>query len=691
MSRVSKIGIEGRRVLQRAVLWIVPLICALIAAGAHAMTLQQQRDAFRAAYATAQNGGDWQPLAQGLGDYPLYPYLRAAALQHHLANADRTQISAYLARWPGTIPAEDVRVAELKLLAQQQDWDGFLSFYQPGLGDALTCDALQARLARGERLDFARNLAALWGKPKLPSACAGVLNAADAQGLFTIPMIWERIQRAADAGIAATIEQSAAWLPQPDASDAQRLADALRSPASLLAKAGSLSDNAHTREALTLALTHYARRHSAAAQTAWDKLSGRFRFDTPQRNHILNALALYSATDYSDGALAKLASLPAQAQSDATREWRVRIALARKDWNAALSAVAALTPQEMEHDEWRYWRARVAQKLGHASEASANYASLAQQASYYGFLAADRAGLPYTICPEQLSQSGADERRLLGMPGLARAFEFFSIDMLQPARREWNRAFAQLSEADQRQAAGIAYRRGWFDRAVFAFANDEDQHLYEQRFPLADESAVIAAAQSAGIDPAWAYAIIRAESAWQTDAHSGADAYGLMQLLPGTAQHVARQNGLPYDLPDDLYDPRINIPLGTHYLAAMAMRYDGSPWLATASYNAGPGNVQRWVDARDSLEPDVFIATIPFKETREYVTRVLSFETLYDWRLHGDALPVSQRMPAIGTPYSRSSASAPRKRVVCALNNVLPGTRESSVTTAPATARSVGH
>ncbi|HJU08156.1 MAG TPA: transglycosylase SLT domain-containing protein [Rhodanobacteraceae bacterium] len=660
------------------------LICA---ASVCADDLQSQRDTFRAAYAAAYAGRDWRPLARGLETYPLYPYLEATALERDIAHADRGEVQAYLARYPDLIPADDLRREELQWLAQQHDWNGFRSFYKPGLGDALTCDGLQAQLARGTKLDFQRDLAALWSEAKLPGECDAVLQTAAAQGLLTPTRVWERIDRAAEANAPSTIEQSAAWLP-PDRQDAaRRLAKALRDPAALLAQADTLSDDARARQALTIALRRYAHRHDDEAEAAWKKLSARFAFDTEQRDRILNALALYSATDFEPDALAKLASLPPAAQTDATREWRVRVALANRDWNGAQSAIAALTPDEMQHDEWRYWQARVADKLGHADEARANYAALAQQATYYGFLAADRAGLPYSICPEQLVDDPAAQQRVLNTPGFARAFEFFALDMLQPARREWSRAFANLADADQRAAAELAWKRGWYDRAVFAFGNEDDLRLYEQRFPLADKDDVIASARTAGIDPAWAFAIIRAESAWQTDAHSGADAYGLMQLLPGTAANLARQSGLPYDAANDLYDPRVNIPLGTQYLAAMALRFDGSPWLASAAYNAGPIPVQRWVDARGGLEPDVFIATIPYQETREYVARVLSFTTMYDWRLHGDALPVSSRMPAIGTAYE-SGSSVPRKQVVCHLDADNAG-RTAAMPATPASKSSV--
>src|SRR6185437_4219162 len=162
------------------------------------------------------------------------------------------------------------------------------------------------------------------------------------------------------------------------------------------------------------------------------RISRRFAFDVAQRDRILAALALYSAADYEDDALTKLIALPPSAQTDATREWRVRAALANQDWNAAQAAIDALTPQQMEHDEWRYWRARIAQKLGREQSAQAAYAALAQQATYYGFLAADRADLPYTICPAQLANDTADQQRLLAMPGFMRAFELFALNMLQP-------------------------------------------------------------------------------------------------------------------------------------------------------------------------------------------------------------------------------------------------------------------
>ena len=645
-------------------------------------TLAQQRDAFRTAYAAAQNGQDWRPLAQGLETYPLYPYLEAAALQHDIQTAPAGRVDAYLQRYAGMIPAGDLRKAELRWQAQQKNWSAFLAFYQPGLGDALTCDALQANLAEGKPLDFDRDLATLWQKTSLPSDCAPVLDAAATQGLLTAPRVWDRIERAADAGNAATIGESAAWLAGTDAAAAKRIADALRSPADLLKKAGTFADTPRNREAVARALIRLARRDSAQAQTFWQTLSKQFAFDQDQRDRVLAALALYNAVDFGPDAVGNLADLPPAAQTDATREWRVRAAVARGDWKAAEAAIEALTSEQMQRDEWRYLQARVAQKLGQSATALDDYEALARQATFYGFLAADQANLPYSICPQTLPGNRAALDHVEADPGMVRAFEFFALDMLPNARREWNRAFADLTPEQQRQAVALASRKGWSDRAVFAFGKPGDLDYYALRFPLADKERVLASARNAGVDPAWAFAIIRAETAWQTDAQSGADARGLMQLLPGTAKLVARRSGLPYDGADSLYDPAINIPLGTQYLANLAMRFDGSPWLASAAYNAGPANAQRWLDARGNLDPEAFILTIPFNETRDYVTRVLSFATIYGWRLHGEPVPVSSRLPAIGTPYDPGADPA-RKQVVCRAPAPAPAATVSPVTGKP--------
>ncbi|WP_266170961.1 transglycosylase SLT domain-containing protein [Dyella subtropica] len=625
-----------------------------------------QRATFKQAYATAQQGGDsWRPLAKGLTDYPLYPYLEAAALMHDLRQLERAPVDAYLKRYPDLIPASDLRRDYLLELARRKDWAGFLSLYQPGMGDALSCNALQAQLANGGTLDFDRDLATLWNKPSLPSACDPVLNTAHDQGLLTGPRLWARIDRAADAAQGGTIASLAGWLPADEVQAGQRLAMALRDPGGAVVEANSWPDTPRHRQAAMLALERLARRQSAVADTAWQKLQNRFNFTPEQRGRVLNALAVFHATDFDESALQRLTALPASAQTDASREWRVRVALSQQDWKAALAAVDAMPATQQQDGEWRWFRARALTALNRDAEARKLLATLAQEPTFFGFLAADRLDAPYAICPLALPSDPQREQALLANRGLLRAFELYAVDLPKQARREWTQALDGADPATVKLATDLAYRRGWYDRAVFNFNSGDALRHYEQRFPLASQDGVVPQAKQAGIDPSWAYAILRAESAWMSDARSGADARGLMQLLPSTAALVAKRNGLTWEGGDSLYDPVTNIILGTRYLAQMAERFNGAPWLASAAYNAGPGRVDQWLAARGSLAPDLFVASIPFKETREYVARVMAFAVIYDWRLNGKATTLAERMPAIGQAYKLPDGQTARRPAAC--------------------------
>jgi soluble lytic murein transglycosylase len=110
---------------------------------------------------------------------------------------------------------------------------------------------------------------------------------------------------------------------------------------------------------------------------------------------------------------------------------------------------------------------------------------------------------------------------------------------------------------------------------------------------------------------------------------------------------------------DSLYDPETNIVLGTAYLRQLLDKYGGQPYQAIAGYNAGPAPLARWQSQRPGMEPDFWIETISYKETRDYVARVLAFSVLYDWRLTGNALSLTERM--------RGRLNGPRRKFVCPL------------------------
>ncbi|MEO8673164.1 MAG: transglycosylase SLT domain-containing protein [Tahibacter sp.] len=646
----------------RAVLILLVCGCSVTT---HATDRLRQREVFRRALDAVEHGHPWATSASELESYPLLPWLEQMDLKRRLDKAKLEEVQAFLARWPDTLAATDLRDVFLRELARREAWADFQRLYVPGNNRELACDALRARLAGKEKLDYDHDLKSLWeSDTALPSACDPVLAWARDHALIDAARIWERIDRALETGQSASIDAIADWLPTAERDAARRIAAAMRDPAATLKGAATWPDDRRHRSAVVAGLNRLARRDSTAADALHSVLAKHFHFSEKEQGSIAATLAVYRASEFDADALARLGNLPAPAQTEQTREWRVRVALAASDWSAALKALDGLSDIQKTDAEWRYLRARVLIKLDRHADAEPLFSTLAAEANFFGFLAADWTGRDYAICPLQLAADPAVEQRLR-QGGLDRALEWRAVGRLPEARREWDWSYARLGTPERRLAADLAYREGWYDRAIFALNKGDELKLYEQRFPLARERQIRRESHASGIDPAWAYSIIRAESAWVEDAHSGANALGLMQLLPGTAARVAKSENIAYSRAEDLYLPDTNIALGTRYLAQMAAKYNGAPWLASAAYNAGPAPVERWLAARGNLEPDFFIASIPYKETREYVTRVLAFSVIYDWRMNGHTLALAARLPRNGQAYVPPDDATPRKSVTC--------------------------
>src|SRR4051812_7536307 len=151
----------------------------------------------------------------------------------------------------------------------------------------------------------------------------------------------------------------------------------------------------------------------------------------------------------------------------------------------------------------------------------------------------------------------------------------------------------------------------------------------EIALPLRHEDIIRQQARDKGLDPALIAAVIYAESRFRDGQTSQAGAEGLMQITPATAQMIARKSGGVSFTVRDLGTPQVNIAYGSWYLRYLMGRYAGNETFALAAYNAGEGNVDRWIGRARQRNEDLTIEAIPFSETRTYVQRVLTAERQY--------------------------------------------------------------
>jgi soluble lytic murein transglycosylase len=168
---------------------------------------------------------------------------------------------------------------------------------------------------------------------------------------------------------------------------------------------------------------------------------------------------------------------------------------------------------------------------------------------------------------------------------------------------------------------------------------DKDNlHVWGINYPAAFRHEISRLSAANGLDPSLVFALVRAESRFSPRATSPVGARGLMQLMPATARAIDKVAADP----DRLYQPELNLRLGTRHLKDLIDRYDGNLVPVIASYNAGAGNVDRWLKAFGGMDQSEFIENIPFPETRDYVKKVLAGREIYR-RLYLPATTVATR------------------------------------------------
>ena len=625
---------------------LLSALIALCAAAplAGAQDLDAQRPLVRSALEAAERGQVPPSQIPALDNSPVRGWVEFAQLKYGIEKVDNAQAQDFLKRYANQPVATAFRSAWLPALARRKDWDALLANWQPTENTGLRCARLQALWVQGKAdATWTKDAQDLWrttGKP-LPDGCDPVFAALATQGQLTDALRWERIDAAAALGQTAVMRAAANGLSAGERGQAVAYAGFLDAPAT---QGLGWEKSDRSRRMASTGLQLLARKDPDGAERLLPQYAQTLGLSADQQGQVRYQIALWTVASYLPDSARRLAAVPDTAYDERLHEWQAREALSRGDWPSALKAIRAMPAAQRSDSRWQWFEARMLDKTGQPGEAKRLYAEAARTATFHGFLAADTLGQPYVLCPREPQDSAQAKAEVARDPALIRAMELWKLDRAAWATAEWNDALTRFNDDQRRIAVEVARDNGWFDRAVFSLGRQPDeQRLYTLRFPLHHDDTIKREATKHNIDPAWVAAEIRAESIFNPKARSGANAMGLMQVLPGTGAGVAKRWGIPYAGAASLYDSDTNIAIGTAYLREMEDKY-GVPYVAIAAYNAGPTPTARWQSQRPGFDPDIWIETISYKETREYVARVLAFSVIYDWRLNGTALPVTDRM-----------------------------------------------
>ncbi len=350
---------------------------------------------------------------------------------------------------------------------------------------------------------------------------------------------------------------------------------------------------------------------------------------------------------------------PDAARIDEVLEWQVRAALRAGDWNTVKSAIDRMPPTLRSDATWVYWYGRALKQEGRTAEAQDHFARIAPQFTFYGKLAAEELGQPIVIPPQARAPTAEELEPMPGNAGFARARKFYELGLRVEGNREWNWQLRGMNDRQLLAAAEYARSQALLDRMISTSDRTRGEFDFNQRFPAPFRDAMTLYSAPLGLDETWVYGLIRQESRFIIDARSSVGASGLMQLMPATARYVARKMNVSDFSPARVSERDMNLQLGTAYLKLVLDDLDGSPMLATAAYNAGPGRPRAWRAALTRpVEGAVFAETIPFNETRDYVKKVMSNTVYYAALFENRAQSLKARLGTV-TPKAAGSTELP--------------------------------
>jgi soluble lytic murein transglycosylase len=574
----------------------------------------------------------------------LEPYAEYWGLFLRLPGAPSEDVGGFLARYPDSMLADQLRGDWLKVLGRSGNWERVDAEYPALASDdpEVSCYALHARWKRGDSR-VAAEFGLLWSAPReLPEGCTTLAAALRSAGQLGNREIWERFRVLVGADLMSATRRHLQYLPRDQHVDASQLVSIFRSPAKFFKKPQIGVSRTADRELVIAALTQLAGEDPRAAASIW---SARFAdaFPVEDQGYVWLTLAMRGARRHLPEALDWFGAAGARVLTDEQFAWRARIALRTQKWMEVRNSIDRMSAVARNDAAWIYWYGRAERALGNPLEAEGYFQRIAGEHHFYGRLAAEELGLVFKI-PERAPLPTEEEiAEAAAVPGLKRALALYRVDLRSDATREWLWTIRGMDDRRLLAAAELARRNEVWDRAIGTADRTVAAHDFSVRYLAPYREILAVQARTRDLEEPWVLGLIRQESRFISVARSSAGASGLMQVMRDTARWVAQRTRMKDFTWARVSEPNVNAALGTYYLRHVLDQFGGNPVIAAAAYNAGPTRARQWRGAVP-IEGAIFAETIPFGETRDYVKKVMVNTFYYAAVLGGEPTPLKARL-----------------------------------------------
>jgi soluble lytic murein transglycosylase len=632
------------------------LLSSLISYQATASTankiLSSQQQAFLDAYQSIKLN-DRKAIAQykvQLKDHPLYPYVLYHDYRLHLKNTPDALIENFIQTYKKSYLSDFLYVKWLTYLAKNRQWNEFSKIYKPQKNQDSQCYNIQA-LSHTKQLNTALELSIpIWeNSTTLSRACRPIDELIRKHKKLTGSMVWKRINLAMNKHKLSLANSLSKDLSREEQKMLHEWVKVYKNP-KLISKPLPRSITPMVKKSIfTQGIRKLASRDTALAQKSLELYNKQYGLNSQQYNVLARKVALRTAyrSDPQAKDLLQHVNRNGSKNTDSLR-WQAQIAIKQSDWPRLLEAIELMKPVKQQSKKWLYWKARALEATQQFKASDYLYRTLARQRNYYAFMAADRLNLDYQFNPKPIKKLKPDEL-LKKYPELLRIQELLAIGWPLSTRREW---YHLLNKADQNELQAVAVLANQWKQhaqAIRSLAKAKSWDALSLRFPTPYKQPVMQNAKRNDIDASWIYGIMRRESAFSKEIKSPVGATGLMQLMPKTARYMSKKISSKNISYTKLTEAKNNIELGSAYLSYLSQKFSGNKVLATASYNAGPNRVDKWIPANGSLPADQWIDSLPYSETRAYVKAVLEYTTIFNSLLNQRYTRLKDVMPDIGS------------------------------------------
>ncbi|MDE9493107.1 murein transglycosylase [Xenorhabdus bovienii] len=615
-----------------------------VAGAAHADSLDAQRERYQVVKLAweAKNMAEVERLMPTLKDYPLYPYLEYRQLTQDLDIATPQQIRHFIDTYPTLPPARSLTSKYINSLASNGDWSGILAFTPNAPRDVMTrCNYYFAKWATGNQQVAWKGAQELWlSGNTLPGSCDKLFDVWEQAGYLSANLILQRMELAIKSNNTQLVNYLIKRLPLSYRSLSENLLKLQSDPAFIEHFAQTSTSTDFTRSVIMTTFSRFARKDAEVARHSIPAIVRTQKMNDSEHQSLKDAVAWNLMSNVTPEQAKWRDDVIRDSQSTNLLERRVRLSLQDGDEKGLVQWLSLLPKSILQKkEEWQYWSAIVLLNEGKQAEGEAILHNLREKRGFYSMVAAQKLNITY---PLMIDRAEKPDDSIAKMREIKRIHELIYWHMNNLANSEWNNFVSSQSPLKQQQLARYALEQHWPALSVQATITGNMWDHLEERFPLAWQKEFANFTADKNISQSYAMAIARRESAWNPQARSGKGASGLMQIMPKTAEHTVKEQKIQgYSSSSQLMEPAMNIKVGTAYLDLVYQRVGNNRVLASAAYNAGPRNVDRWLaNSADRIDAIAFIESIPFGETRDYVKNVLAYDMYYHnfMGIHSNAL-----------------------------------------------------